>query len=96
MLAAILYSCEACGDIEVIAVKLLQLERKALKRCLGVKSGNTKDIIYCELNIPDVKATIIHKQYNFITKIKKFADREAMVSYYSNLQLTEHYGILLL
>ena len=75
MFAAILYSCETWGDLEVITVKLLQLERKALKRCLGVKSGITNDIIYCELNIPDIKASIIHRQFNFITKIKKFAER---------------------
>ena len=79
MSAAILYSCEAWGDLEVITVKLLQLERKALKRCLWVKSGTTNDMIYCEFNIPDIKASIIHRPFNFITKIKKFADREAIV-----------------
>ena len=76
MFAAILYTCEAWDDLEVITVKLLQLERKALKRCLRVKSGTTDDIIYCELNIPDIKASIIHRKFNFITKIKKFAERQ--------------------
>ena len=79
MFASILYSCEAWGDLEVIIEKLLQIERKALKRCLGVKSGTTNDIIYSELNIPDIKASIIHRQYNFITKVKSFADGEAIV-----------------
>ena len=55
MFTAKLYCCKAWGDLEVITVKLLKLERKALKRCLGVKSGTTDDILYCELNTPDIK-----------------------------------------
>ena len=46
MFTSVLYSCESWGDI---TDKLLQIERNALKICLGVKLGTTGR--YCILRI---------------------------------------------
>ena len=45
MFAAILYSCEAWGNIDELAEQILLMERKALKRCLGVKNSVQNDIL---------------------------------------------------
>ena len=69
MFAAILYSCEAWGNVDGIKEQLLTIERKALKSCLGVKSGTPNDIVYQELNIPDIVAKIMRLQQKFFSKI---------------------------
>ena len=79
MFASVLYSCESWGDVTIITDKLLQIERNALKRCLGVKLRTTADIIYYELNLPDIKSVIIQRQFNFINKIQSLSDGDAIV-----------------
>ena len=79
MFASVLYSCESWGDVTIITDKLLQIERNALKRCLGVKLGTTADIVYYELNLPDIKSVIIQRQFNFINKIQSLSDGDAIV-----------------
>ena len=69
MFAAILYSCEAWGNIDGIAEQILLMERKALKRCLGVKNSVPNDIIYYEINIPDIVAKIMRQQQKFFAKL---------------------------
>ena len=46
MFATLLYSCEAWGNIDCIGEKLILIEKKALKSCLGVKKGTTDDLKY--------------------------------------------------
>ena len=54
MFSSILYSCETWGNIITkLGKKILLVERKALKRILGVKSGTTNNLRYQELDIPD-------------------------------------------
>ena len=79
MFAAILYSCETWGNIDIITEQLLIMERKALKSCLGVKSSITNDIIYQELNLPDIIAKIIKQQYQFFAKIMGMDPAEAII-----------------
>ena len=79
MFAAILYSCEAWGSIDEIKEQLLAMERKALKCILGVKSSVPNDIIYNELNIPDIIAKIIRLQQKFFAKIMMLQPEEAIV-----------------
>ena len=79
MFASVLYSCESWGDVTIITDKLLQIERNALKRCLGVKLGTTADIVYYELNVPDIKSVIIQRQFNFIKEIQSSSDGDAIV-----------------
>ena len=61
MFASVLYSCESWGDVTIITDKLLEIERNALKRCLGVKLGTTADIVYYKLNLLDIKLVIIQR-----------------------------------
>ena len=79
MFAAILYSCEAWGNIDGIAEEILLMERKALKRCLGVKSSVPNDVIYHELNIPDIIAKILKQQQKFFAKIMLLEPEQAIV-----------------
>ena len=79
MFAAILYSCEAWGNIDGIKEQLLKMERKALKSCLGVKASVPNDIVYQELNIPDVIAKIIRLQQKFFAKIMILEPNEAII-----------------
>ena len=53
-------------------------ERKALKRILGIKSGTTNDLIYNELNIPDLKCLIMNRQYNFFMKLMNMQENQAI------------------
>ena len=79
MFAAILYSCEAWGNIDGIKDQLLAIERKALKSCLGVKGSTPNDIVYQELNIPDIVAKIMRLQQKFFAKIMMLEPEEAIV-----------------
>ena len=79
MFAAILYSCETWGSVDEIAEQLLTMERKALKSCLGVKSGVPNDIIYHELNIPDIIAKIRKQQQGFFAKTMMLEPEEAII-----------------
>ena len=55
------------------------MERKALKCCLGVKSSVPNDIVYQELNIPDIVAKIMRLQQKFFAKIMMLEPEEAIV-----------------
>ena len=79
MFAAILYSCEAWGNIDELAEQILLMERKALKRCLGVKNSVQNDILYHELSIPDIIAKIWKLQQKFFAKIMMLEPEEAIV-----------------
>ena len=59
--------------------QVLLMERKALKSCLGVKSNVSNDIIYHELNIPDIVAKIMKQQHKFFAKIMTLEPEEAIV-----------------
>ena len=79
MFAAILYSHEAWGNLNSVKEQLLKMERKALKRCLGVKDNVPNDIVYQELNIPDVIAKMIRQQQKFFAKIMMLDPEEAIL-----------------
>ena len=79
MFAAILYSCETWGSVDVIAEQLLLMERKALRSCLGVKSSVPNDIIHHELNLGDVIAKITKYQQKFFAKIMLLDPEEAII-----------------
>ena len=79
MFAAVLYSCEAWGNTEIIREQILLMERKALKRCLGVKNSVPNDIIYHELNIPDIIAKITKLQQEYFAKIMMLEPDQAIV-----------------
>ena len=74
-----MYSCEAWENIEVIAEQILLTEKKALKRCIGVKSKVPNDIIYHELDIPDVIAKITKPQQRCFAKIMMLEPGQAII-----------------
>ena len=76
---SILYSAETWGDLKKIEPSLRAMETKALKSCLGVKSGTSSDIIYTELNRPDIISLIKDRQYKFKNKVDKLNDNEALM-----------------
>ena len=58
---------------------MLLMERKALRSCLDVKDNVPNDIIYQELNIPDIIAKIVRQQQKFFTKLMTLEPHEAIV-----------------
>ena len=77
--SAILYAAETWGDITIISEKILQMERKALKRCLGVKPSTPNDILYIELDRGDIVATIRDRQHKFFQKLFLLDEGSAVV-----------------
>ena len=68
MFPSLLYSCETWGYIKNLENTLHLIERKALRACLGVKKGTPDDILYVEINKPDIIASIYLRQHNFYRK----------------------------
>ena len=79
LFSSILYSAEAWGDLTKIEQLLRSTETKALKSCLGVKNGTTTDIIFTEINRPDIIATMMDRQYQFRKKIENLKKDEALL-----------------
>ena len=75
----ILYSAEAWGDLSKIESTLVSTEIKALKCCLGVKSGTTTDLVYAEINRPDIIALMKDRQFQFKKKIDMAKKEEALM-----------------
>ena len=67
--AAITYGCEAWFSIDMVAEKLLKIERSLLKRILCVRSSTPNDLIYAELSIPDIISKIKKRQFTFFRKV---------------------------
>ena len=58
VLSSIFYCAETWFEIDAVSDVMLQLERQALKRCLGVKASTPDDILYAELDRPDIVSII--------------------------------------
>ena len=76
---SLLYSGEAWGDLSRIEKTLLKTEKKALKHCLGIKSGTSTDLVYHEIDRSDIIAIIRDRQFNFAEKIKLISKDEALM-----------------
>ena len=85
LFATILYSCEVWVNLEELSEKLLLIEKKALKSCLGVKSNTPDDIIYIELNKADIVCNIRDRQYNFFEKFLNQSEDTAIAMNIWNL-----------
>ena len=75
VLPAIIYG----GEIDKVKKYILQIERLALKRCLGVKRSTPDDIIYIEVNRPEIIAVIKDRQFTFYRKLVSLREDEAIV-----------------
>ena len=78
MFASLLYSCEAWGDISHIEKELLGIERKALKACMGVKQSVPNDLVYAELNRPNIAAIMKDRQFSFFQKFLSLTEQDAV------------------
>ena len=93
LFASLLYSCEVWGEIgDKLAEKVLKIEKKALKSCLGVKISTPDDVIYSELNKADILSTITGRQCKFFNKFISLDASNAISrciwNVYSNLVYT--------
>ena len=77
--SAILYAAETWGDMTAVSERILQIERKALKRCLGIKSSTPNDLLYIELNRADVIATVKDRQHKFYQKLFALEEGSAVI-----------------
>lgn len=103
LFSSMLYSVEAWGNIEgLIEKRLRKIEIEALKRCLGVKSGTSNDLVYIELQQPDIISCIKDRQHKFHQKIMQLTPENAVVKSIWELcdrnedtkQFTEYYKFL--
>ena len=84
-LPAILYGVETWWNIDEFAEKISLIERKAIRRCLGVKQSTSNDIIYSKINKPVLISMIKDRQHMFFNKLNDLTEDEAIVK--SILQL---------
>ena len=77
--ATLLYATETWWKVDSFKYKLLQVERKALKSCLGVKSSTPNDLLYVELNRADIIATLQDRQYGFFHSLNILNRDDALV-----------------
>ena len=79
LFATLLYSCEVWTNLPTLVEKLIGIEKKALKSCMGIKQSTPDDIIYQELNKADIIASIKDRQLNFYNKLMKHDEDSAIV-----------------
>ena len=65
----IFYCAETWFELDAVSDVMLLLERQALKRCLGVKASTPDDILYTELDRPDIVSSTKERQYKFFCKL---------------------------
>ena len=85
LFASIFYSIEAWGDISQYGERILNIEKEALKRCLGVKGSTMNDLVYLELQRADMVAHVKDRQHKFYNKIVKLTTDESVVKSIWNL-----------
>ena len=78
MFESIIYSCESWGDIDHISDSLIAIELKALKSCMEIKQSTPNNIIYAELNRPNIVSVIKDRQYNFFKKFLLLKEEDAI------------------
>ena len=95
MFNAYLYGIEAWWGIDAFNKQLLLLERKLLKIILGVKRNTPDDLLYLEIDRPDIMAVIKWRQYSFFKRLLSLDEEEAisrkLTSMYSHLPIIRYY-----
>ena len=98
LFATLLYSCEVWVNLEEVSEKLLMIEKKALKSCLGVKPSTPDDLVYLELNKANIVSTIRDRQYNFFRKFMNQNEDSAIAmniwNLYNNNVDSESEGVI--
>ena len=76
LFSSIIYSCETWGDPAMLSDNLRKIERKLLKRILGVKDGTTDNIVLFECNRPGIISVIKDRQYMFFKKLSELRNED--------------------
>ena len=79
MFSAYLYGAEAWWKIDARSDKILKLERRLLKAVLGVKANTPDDILYLEINRPDIIAITKQRQHTSIAVFLRWMLRNPFV-----------------
>ena len=79
MFNAYLYAVETWWQNEAISKQLLALERKLLKMILCIKSNIPDDLIYLEIDRPDIMAVVKHRQCSFYKRLIFLGEEDAIV-----------------
>ena len=95
MFSAYLYGVETWYKIDDVRDDLLLLERKFLKRILGVKSNVPDELLYLELDRADIITLVKQRQYNFYHNLLKLGEEESicrkLVSLFNDLPMFDYY-----
>ena len=95
MFSAYLYGVETWYKIVDVGDDLLLLERKLLKRILGVKSNVPDELLYLELDRADILTLVKQRQYNFYQNLLKLGEEESicrkLVSLFNYLPMFDYY-----
>ena len=95
MFMAYLYGAEAWWAINKVSEQILKIERKLLKAVLGVKSNTPDDILYREIDRPDIIASINQRQYSFYHRLLELDVSESVckkiVLLCQHLPICQHY-----
>ena len=98
MFMAYVHGSETWYKIDDVSDDLLLLERKLLKRILCVKSNVPDDILYLELDRPDIMSVIKQRQLNFYQNLLKLGEDESitrkLVAQYQYLPMFDYYKCL--
>ena len=81
MFSAYLHGAETWWKIDDVAESILVQERKVLKRILGVKKGASNDLIYIELDRPDIISRIKDLHHKFSKKVITTSSEDAIVAH---------------
>ena len=79
LLTALLYGAESWGDFTCIKEKIRKIETDILRRILKVKKTTSTDLIYYELNRPDIVSKLKDAQFKFFKKITNLNHEDAIV-----------------
>ena len=93
MFPSFLYSCETWGELPPkIEKEILLIEKKAIKMILGVKSGTSDNIIFTEINRPDLISKIYQRQFNFYLRFQSMTDVSAAKKIWGKFQQVANYS----
>ena len=93
--SALLYGVETWWDIECFSERISLIERKALRRCLGIKSSTPDNLLFIELNRGDIISDILDRQSKFFKKLLSLPKEECLVrnlmELCNELDIIKHY-----
>ena len=98
MFNAYLYGAEAWWKVDDVSENILKLERKLLKAVLCANQSTPHDIVYLELNRPDIVAIVKQRQHSFFKRLNSLNSDDSickkLVDRFRNLPVCTYYDRL--